>query len=677
LGFLDDPAATEAVYAAIGSRLARAGVTLNLAPVADVNVNPRNPVIGVRSFSASPEVAARQVAAAVQGLQGAGVAACPKHFPGHGATSSDSHHEVATVTRSRAELDAAELVPFRAGIAAGARAVMTGHLLVPALDPSEIATVSRTITTQLLRDELGFTGTVVTDALEMQAVSATIGIPEGFVQALIAGADAIETGAQDAEHLIDAIVAAVATAVADGRLDIARLEDAARRTAQLASPGDAGRSVEAPDVAARCLEIRGPLPRLDRPLVVECRSPNGVATGELPWSLADAIAEREPGTETVLVDGPAPPIEADGRSLVVVVRDPNRHPWQHAVLDAARRHPNSVIVDAGWPAEDLPEPYIRTRGIAPGLLDAAAEALAAPDRATFGRLTRPNVARSENNRPRLHELPAEEVVGLLLDGEQRVVPAVRAATDQIVAAARLIADRLRDGGRLAFAGAGTSGRVAFTEAAELPGTFGLAEHRIVAIMAGGADGTDWHEDDTEMAQRDLDRLAPTSGDVLVAVAASGSTPYTIELAEGAAKRGADVVAMVNTPGSPLSLLANLAIEVPVGPEVLRGSTRLSAGSAQKVTLNALTTTAMTLLGRVHGDVMVDVVPANAKLRERAAGIAAEIAGSSIVDARAALAACDWNTRAAVLCLVADLDPAEAIARAAQHATLQAALNSVG
>ncbi|HEY3716072.1 MAG TPA: N-acetylmuramic acid 6-phosphate etherase [Jatrophihabitantaceae bacterium] len=280
------------------------------------------------------------------------------------------------------------------------------------------------------------------------------------------------------------------------------------------------------------------------------------------------------------------------------------------------------------------------------------------------------------DRPRLHLLPPEDVVALLLDGEQRVVPAVRAATHQIVAAARLIAERLGEGGRLAFAGAGTSGRVAFTEAAELPGTFGLAEGRVVAIMAGGADGTDWHEDDTGMAQRDLARFDPVAGDVLVAVAASGSTPYTIEMAEGAAKKGADVVAVVNTPGSPLALLADLAIEVPVGPEVLRGSTRLSAGSAQKVTLNTLTTTAMTLLGRVHDDAMIDVVPANAKLRERAAGIAAEIAASSLDEARAALAACDWNTRAAVLHLVGGLAPDEAIERAAAHATLQGALDSV-
>jgi N-acetylmuramic acid 6-phosphate etherase len=279
--------------------------------------------------------------------------------------------------------------------------------------------------------------------------------------------------------------------------------------------------------------------------------------------------------------------------------------------------------------------------------------------------------------PQLHQLPPEEIVGLLLDGEQRVVPAVRAATDEIVAAARLIADRLRCGGRLAFVGAGTSGRVAFTEAAELPGTFGLDDGRIVAIMAGGTEGTDGHEDDDDLAQHDLVDLAPTTGDIVVAVAASGTTPYTIELARGAASHGADVVAVVNTSESPLAQLANLAIEVPVGPEVLRGSTRLSAGTAQKVALNALTTTAMTLLGRVHGDVMVDVVPANAKLRDRAVSIAAEIAGTSLDDARKALAACDWNTRAAILHLTAGLPPDEARHRAAEHATLQAALDSVG
>jgi beta-N-acetylhexosaminidase len=389
LGWLDDEAATERVYAGLGARLAAAGVTLNLAPVADVNVDPRNPVIGVRSFSADPAVASRQVAAAVRGTQSAGVAACAKHFPGHGATSADSHHEVATVTRSRAELDAVEFAPFRAAIAAGTRAVMTGHLLVPALD-AEIGTVSRTVTTGILRESLGFTGTIVTDALEMKAVSDTIGVVEGFVRALIAGADAIETGAQNYPELQEEIPAAVLAAVHDGRLDVARLADAARRTAELAAPPVAPAAVGATEldaVAARCVQVVGPLPRLDRPLVVECRPPNGMATGVLPWSLGDRIAERADGVQVLTVDAAVEVAElraaARGRSLVVVVRDPGRNPWQQTVLVAAAAHAadrgDTVLVDVGWPVE-LPEiagglPLVRTRGIAPGLLAAAAALL--------------------------------------------------------------------------------------------------------------------------------------------------------------------------------------------------------------------------------------------------------------------------------------------------------------
>ncbi|HVU93366.1 MAG TPA: glycoside hydrolase family 3 N-terminal domain-containing protein, partial [Jatrophihabitans sp.] len=218
LGHLDDPAVTEEAYAALGARLAGAGVTVDLAPVADVNVEPLNPVIGVRSFGADPQRAARHVAAAVRGIQRSGVAACVKHFPGHGATTSDSHHEVATLARTGEQLRAVEWAPFRAAIAAGTRAVMTGHLLAPALDPTELATISPAITSTALRGELGFAGTVVTDALEMRAVSGTIGMVEGFVRALAAGADAVETGALDYPELVDAVPAAVAAAVDAGRL---------------------------------------------------------------------------------------------------------------------------------------------------------------------------------------------------------------------------------------------------------------------------------------------------------------------------------------------------------------------------------------------------------------------------------------------------------------------------
>jgi beta-N-acetylhexosaminidase len=388
LGWLDDPAATEAVYAGIGARLVEAGVTLNLAPVADVNLDPTNPVIGVRSFSADPAVAARQVAAAVRGIQRSGVAACAKHFPGHGATSADSHHEVATLDRDRNQLADAEYLPFRAAIEAGCRAVMTGHLLVPAVD-RELATISRQITTGVLRDELGFTGTVVTDALEMAAVSATVGMVEGFVAALVAGADTIESGAQDYPELLTAIPDAVLAAVRSGRLPIERLAEAAERTALLATPGHP-EPAPADGVAARCVQVIGALPRLTDPLVVECRSANGMASGPLPWRLAGRLHERLPRSEVLIADGPDSlaglDSRLDGRALVAVVRDPSRHPWQRRLLDlAVERHRDglpTVLVDVGWPVESAELaglPQLRTRGIAPGLLAAAAELLA-PDR---------------------------------------------------------------------------------------------------------------------------------------------------------------------------------------------------------------------------------------------------------------------------------------------------------
>ena len=255
LGYLDDVEVTEETYAAIGVRLAEAGLTMNLAPVADVNIDPLNPVIGLRSFGADPVLAGRHVAAAVRGVQRAGVAACVKHFPGHGATRDDSHHEVAVLDRSREEIESVELEPFRAGIAAGARAVMTGHLLAPALDPDRLVTLSRDVTEVLLRERLGFSGVIVTDALEMQAVASTVGIVEGFVQALAAGADAIESGSVEHAYLVDEIPRAVERALREGRLSESRLADAAARTASLALPVDPGvtvdrRSWTAPHAAA-------------------------------------------------------------------------------------------------------------------------------------------------------------------------------------------------------------------------------------------------------------------------------------------------------------------------------------------------------------------------------------------------------------------------------------------
>ena len=279
------------------------------------------------------------------------------------------------------------------------------------------------------------------------------------------------------------------------------------------------------------------------------------------------------------------------------------------------------------------------------------------------------------NRPELDRLSAIEVVDLMLDAETRVVPAVLAAHDRIAAAADLVADRMAAGGRAVFVGAGTSGRIAVAEAAELPGTFGLDRAAVPARIAGGPDSTDDDEDDPTWVARDSVELALTGADVLVAAAASGTTPYTLGMTRAARAAGTAVIAVVTVPGSALTELADVAIEIDIGNEVLRGSTRLTAGTAQKIALNALTTTAMARLGRVHGDLMIDVQPANAKLRARLAAIVAEISDCKLDTARAALDACGGNGRAAVLHLVLGLDPDAAKVRAADQVTLRAALTS--
>lgn len=277
-------------------------------------------------------------------------------------------------------------------------------------------------------------------------------------------------------------------------------------------------------------------------------------------------------------------------------------------------------------------------------------------------------------RPDLDLLPTGDVVARLLDAEDRVVPAVRAAAADIAAAAELCADRLARGGRIVFAGAGTSGRIAVAEAAELPGTFGLDRASVRYLVAGGLESTDDDEDDEDAAERDVEALTLSTHDLLVAVAASGSTPYTLAVAQAARARGAAVVAVVNVTASPLAALASVAIEAVVGAEVVRGSTRLGAATAQKIALNALTTAAMARFGRIHGDLMIDMVAANAKLRHRAEDIVSTITGAGVHEARAALDACDSDTRAAVLVLELGLSPAAARRRASAHPTLRAALD---
>ncbi|MGW2338456.1 glycoside hydrolase family 3 protein [Streptomyces sp. NPDC001685] len=394
LGAVDDVELTRQVAAELGRRLAACGVNLNWAPSADINSNPANPVIGVRSFGAGTALAARHTAAYVTGLQSAGVAACTKHFPGHGDTAVDSHHALPRIDADVSVLTERELAPFRAAIAAGTRAVMSAHILVPALDPDRPATLSHAILTELLRGELGYTGLIVTDGMEMQAIAATYGIERGSVLAIAAGADAICVGGgladdETVRRLRDALV----TAVRSGELPEARLAEAAERVRELArwTATATADPVEArPGIglvaARRALRLTGAAsftPLTEAPYVAAFTPVANIAVGdETPWGVAADLDRLLPGTRTGTHTGGNAGREAlaaagDSR-LVAVVRDEHRHPWMGAALDdLLTARPDTIVVEMGVPqAAPRGALHIATHGAARVCGRAAAEVIA-------------------------------------------------------------------------------------------------------------------------------------------------------------------------------------------------------------------------------------------------------------------------------------------------------------
>lgn len=244
----------------------------------------------------------------------------------------------------------------------------------------------------------------------------------------------------------------------------------------------------------------------------------------------------------------------------------------------------------------------------------------------------------------------QRILEALVAGQERAIAAVRQATPKIAEAAAILARRLAGGGRLAYAGAGTSIRVAVQDGSELPATFGMAEDRILYLIAGGPPAMfeTLAEAEDDAADGALQADALTATDSLVAVAASGATPFTVAAAERARAKGCFVIAVVSNPGSPLAAAADIEILLPSGPEVIAGSTRLGAGTAQKAALNLLSTLAHIKLGAVHDGLMVNVEAGNAKLRRRAAGIVAAIARVGQNEAEAALAAAQGQVKPAVL-----------------------------
>jgi len=228
LGRADDPGLASRFARALARELAAVGITLDFAPVLDVHTNPANPVIGDRALAQDASRVARLGRAIVEGLQGEGIAACGKHFPGHGDTSVDSHHELPVVEHDADRLHAVELEPFREAIAAGVASIMTAHVLVPALDDERPATLSRAIVDGLLRTELGYDGLVFTDDLDMKAASGHRAIGEVAVDAVAAGCDGLLICGVDHDRQVQALEALI-HAVEAGTLPAARVETAWRR----------------------------------------------------------------------------------------------------------------------------------------------------------------------------------------------------------------------------------------------------------------------------------------------------------------------------------------------------------------------------------------------------------------------------------------------------------------
>jgi N-acetylmuramic acid 6-phosphate etherase len=280
---------------------------------------------------------------------------------------------------------------------------------------------------------------------------------------------------------------------------------------------------------------------------------------------------------------------------------------------------------------------------------------------------------TEGPRPELMGIDLASTAELveLMNADDATVPqAVAAAAPAIVTAIEAIAERLARGGRLIYVGAGTAGRIGMLDAVECPPTFNTAPGEVVALLAGG-DGAfrgaaEGAEDDLETAPSGLEALALTANDAVVGISASGRTPYVLAGVEYARLRGALTVGLACNPDAQLSESVDFPIEVVVGPEFISGSTRLKAGTAQKLVLNMISTITMVRLGKTFGNLMVDVQTTNEKLRVRAVRIVAHVAAATEDAASAALAAADGDTRVAIVTLVRGVGPDEARRRLEAH-----------
>jgi len=352
------PDLTEALAHAVGTEMRALGIDVNLAPAVDVNNNPANPVIATRSYGEDPTLVSQHALAAIRGYRAAGIAACAKHFPGHGDTSQDSHLTLPSIHHPLDRLRRVELPPFAAAIQAGVEMVMTAHVIFPALDPVLPATLSSRILGGLLRDELGFDGVICSDAMNMDAMKDRWGSVEASVLSVIAGADMICSVAPVAET--ESVHAALVDAMRSGRLSVAQVRRSASRMAQLkerlsgvsqpplSAAGSPAHTNAAANLAAASITRYGAIAALPlRPdqciAVLEVYA--GPRTGAedtrgLHGRLAEAIRRRAPNVSSLLLDSgsleenlaTARAVASQADAVVLATRNAWRSPAQQELL---------------------------------------------------------------------------------------------------------------------------------------------------------------------------------------------------------------------------------------------------------------------------------------------------------------------------------------------------------
>jgi N-acetylmuramic acid 6-phosphate etherase len=274
-----------------------------------------------------------------------------------------------------------------------------------------------------------------------------------------------------------------------------------------------------------------------------------------------------------------------------------------------------------------------------------------------------NTEQPDTRHPELDLYATERLVGAFTDDQVHAAQVVHAAGASLARAVDAAAPRLAEGGRLIYVGAGTSGRLGLLDSVELWPTFSWPKERALALLAGGRDAlfvaVEGAEDDRAQGAADVRAVKPTAHDVVIGLAASGATPYVLGALEAARATGALTIGMANNPDSAVARAAEIGITLDTGSEVISGSTRLKAGTAQKIALNTLSSAIMVRLHKVYGNLMVDVMPTNAKLYRRAIALARRATGADEAAAKAALESCGYRVKVAIVMLKRGLDAAAA------------------